>query len=518
MIHALALPLLLSGASPAPTTLQAIPANPVFALHIDGGEELRDRLEDNAWLSLAMELSSQPVDDVLSEFDLPALEAWIEDIDDISVFISAGDDPMGTMGLFVQSEGGDVIEQAFAHLREMLEQEVEPLSDEDGVVLYDVSELGISTAGDTWAVELALVEHGQIFGAVASDESGLSASIASGGARAFGEQPGGIANAYAELDGAQVGLHLNVGFVLELMQEEVMGPEGEMLAGLFRGLSDIGIAVSFGEGGAVEGLLHIAYEEDSLAAEFAGMFTPFDHDLLDWAPKDVAAISIVGVDWVGVVDVILGLADEVEPGASDEAAESLDAFAEQTGVHVIDDLVSLLEGSVLSYFTDIPDFEASVESEELPGIGYVIALEDHEAFEENLLAIVESEGVMELVAVDELSHGNLYTIPSFPFEMGIGVGRGALAFAMGDALVHVEEMLAGGNPTGASENQFVRHAMQENEGSASIAVWDVSMLVMLAEMEDVPFDFGDLLDDLEGTFVFTTDVSSTAMWARAELR
>ena len=73
MIHALALPLLLSGASPAPPPRQALTAHPVLALHIDGGEELRDRLEDNAWLSLAMELSSQPVDDVLSEFDLPAL-------------------------------------------------------------------------------------------------------------------------------------------------------------------------------------------------------------------------------------------------------------------------------------------------------------------------------------------------------------------------------------------------------------------------------------------------------------
>lgn len=518
MIHVLALPLLLSGAPPVSATLRAIPEDSIFALHIDGGADLRARLKDNTWLSLAMQASNQAVSEVLEEFDLPAMDAWLEDIDDASVFLARGDHPLGTLGLFVTAEGGGAIQRAFARLRETIEEEVEPTSDEDGIVLYDVSELGFELAGDTDAVELVLVQRGELFGIVASDESGTSARLAAASLDGDGDHPEGLVNVNAELSGTQIGVHFDLAFLSELFDEDLSGPEGEMVAKILEGLGAVGVGLKFGEGGAFEGLVHLAFDEDSLASQFADVFKPFDRGLLDWAPKESTVLSIAGIDFVGFLEVILDMVDMIEPGATDEAMDRLDALADETGVHVIDDVLSLLEGSIMTFMTNLPDIEAIETGEEMPAFGYVIGLEDHEAFEENLLAILEPLGLMEHVDVKELSHGNLYTIPDVPIALGIGVGRGAISLVMGDALSHVEAVLSGGDPPGALENRFLRKALEENEDSVSVAFWDVDLLDTILSLVDAPFEVGDMLDDLEGTFVITSDVSSTAMSLRAELR
>jgi len=522
-MNALALLLALpTTTTPAPT----LPQDALFAVHLAGGESMRARLQDNVWLRAGLDFMEDAMDGGQAEIGLPSLFECAAEIESVAAYVSAD---MTTLGIFLVEADAGIYSGALGMLRTALEEELGSGQDQGGLVSYDLAGQGWDGINGDW-MQLVLIQRDDVLGAVLTGEGGDALAAAQAAIAGQGGEPGGF-RVRSEMPGAHLALHLDLARVMGLALEESGEPMStsmstSMITELFSGLGPIGAAVRFGEGGAVDGIARTWFEEDSMWASMAGALSPYDPELLRWAPAGCASVQVMGCDMGALIDELLAMVADMDEEAEMVIEEGLAMVEQQLGMDVMADIVGYMDTGILTYLTSLPEFDLVEDADYVPDLGYLFASSDAEALEENLRSMVEAFGLMAMVEVEELAGGRLYSVPDAGlegFSVAFVAGKGVIGLLMGDeAIDHTAEILDGGAPRSALDDQGMREGLARSRGTVGYSRMDAgmtrTMLELAVEGAGNDADLADWLDAMEGVIEVINEVSATSLTVRGRIR
>lgn len=521
-MNALALLLALPTPTTAPTTAPALPENALFAMHLAGGESMRARLADSVWLQAGLDFMEDAMDGGQAAIGLPTLLECAAEIESIAAYLSAD---METLGIFLAEGEAGIYSGALSTLRTMLEAELGSGEGQDGLMSYDLSGQGLDGINGEW-MELVLIQRDDLLGAVLTGEGGDALAAARAAIAGEGGDPAGF-GVRSELPGAHLALHLDLAAVMGMAANEVMDPEGTaMMSEVFSGLGHMGAALRFGEGGAVDGVGHVGFEEGSMWSHMTEVLSPYDPELLRWAPAGCVQVQVMGCDMGAFIDELLAMVAGVDEEAEMVIEEGLAMAEQQLGMDVMSDVVGYMDRGILTYVASMPEFEMVDDPDFMPDLGYLFASSDAEALEENLTSMMEAFGFMSMVEVEELGGGRIYTVADSAidgFSMAFVAGKGVLGVVMGDeAIDHTTAILSGGAPSSALDDEGMREGLARSRGTVGYSRMDASMTRVMLELaaEDAgdDVDLADWLDAMEGVIEVINEVSATSMTMRARVR
>ncbi|MFT5051316.1 MAG: hypothetical protein ACI8QZ_002727 [Chlamydiales bacterium] len=429
------IPFMLHAATPRQTDayLRAVPQSASMVACIPDVTDLMETAGESTWYRfLDRECIQGGWDSWLTEGDGSDLEAFIaalEPVVSVAFWVVGGSrDPGTRFGVVTQLDALASELEAFAFEKLSNETDVIDVVEVDGVSIRllpvdDGKFTALYTCYDTFVIQGG-EEREALMGHVEETVRALADPNAQGI-----EASHDYTVARDGASGADLALYIDLPKVMANMRYDPIG--GPLIDEIMEDLRSCYAAAWLGSGQDLELRLDLHYGTENALADALELVEPASDDLLRLVPQDSLMVAAMGLDIEGMIELVLDLMDETGKLSVDDAKAAMDAFAEQSGVHILDDFLRLLTGDVVGFVRDEPAAE-----EELAG-AVLIGLTRGDDFLDGFESLLSALGLDDAVETDEYGGADVYTFSGdLGFTLHATITGEFLAVCLDEADLH----------------------------------------------------------------------------------